>query len=277
VAVFLFRIEYNSGEIIPPERDSPNMSTLLSSTENGSVILTLNRPERANAFNFEMTQALQQALADAENDPQVGCVVITGAGKTFSAGQDLTEMKQGEEISYSEHLNKTYNPLILQIRNMGKPVIAAVNGACAGAAFGIALACDLRIARSTAYFVVGFSGIALAPDSGVSLFLSKAIGLARAQEYFYTNKPIPAQLAVDWGIVNRVGGFNYQRLVNQMAGELAQGPREAFALGKKAFNKAYCPNLEEVLTYEGILQEEASKAGEHRRRVNQFFERRKRS
>lgn len=253
------------------------MSTLLSSTENGSVILMLNRPERANAFNFEMTQALQQALADAENDPQVGCVVITGAGKTFSAGQDLTEMKQGGEISYSEHLNKTYNPLILQIRNMGKPVIAAVNGACAGAAFGIALACDLRIARSTAYFVVGFSGIALAPDSGVSLFLSKAIGLARAQEYFYTNKPIPAQLAVDWGIVNRVGGFNYQRLVNQMAGELAQGPREAFALGKKAFNKAYCPNLEEVLTYEGILQEEASKAGEHRRRVNQFFERRKRS
>lgn len=253
------------------------MSTLLSSTENGSVILTLNRPERANAFNFEMTQALQQALTAAENDPQVGCVVITGAGKTFSAGQDLTEMKQGEEISYNEHLNKTYNPLILQIRNMGKPVIAAINGACAGAAFGIALACDLRIARSTAYFVVGFSGIALAPDSGVSLFLSKAIGLARAQEYFYTNKPIPAQLAFDWGIVNRVGGFNYQRLVTRMAGELAQGPREAFALGKKAFNKAYYPNLAEVLTYEGILQEEASKAGEHRRRVNQFFERRKKS
>lgn len=253
------------------------MSTLLSSTQHGSVILTLNRPERANAFNFEMTQALQQALVDAENNPQVACVIITGSGKTFSAGQDLTEMKQGEEISYNEHLNKTYNPLILQIRNMGKPVIAAVNGACAGAAFGIALACDLRIAKSTSYFVVGFSGIALAPDSGVSLFLSTYIGLGRAQEYFYTNKPIPAQLAFEWGIVNRVGGFNYQRLVTQMAEELARGPREAFALGKKAFNKAYLPNLEEILMYEGILQEEASKVEEHRRRVNEFFSRRGKS
>ena len=247
------------------------MTTLLSKTQAGSVILTLNRPERANAFNFEMTQALQQALTEAEDDPQVSCVVITGAGNVFSAGQDLTEMKQGESISYREHLEKTYNPLILQIRNMGKPVIAAVNGACAGAAFGVALACDLRIAKTNAYFVVGFSGIALAPDSGVSLFLSKYIGLGRAQEYFYTNKPIPAQLAYEWGLVNRLGGFNYQRIVDQMVNELAKGPREAFALGKKAFNKAYLPNLAEALDYEGILQEEASRFGEHRKRVEAFF------
>lgn len=253
------------------------MTTLLSKTQAGAVILTLNRPDRANAFNFEMTRALQNALAEAENDPQVGCVVITGAGKVFSAGQDLTEMKQGENISYREHLDKTYNPLILQIRNMGKPVIAAVNGACAGAAFGIALACDLRIAKTTAYFVVGFSGIALAPDSGVSLFLSKYIGLGRAQEYFYTNKPIPAQLAYEWGMVNRLGGFNYQRVVDQMVSDLVNGPREAFALGKKAFNKAYFPHLAEVLDYEGILQEEASHFGEHRKRVEAFFSRRGRS
>ena len=253
------------------------MTTLLSKTQAGAVILTLNRPDRANAFNFEMTRALQNALAEAENDPQVGCVVLTGAGKVFSAGQDLTEMKQGENISYREHLDKTYNPLILQIRNMGKPVIAAVNGACAGAAFGIALACDLRIAKTNAYFVVGFSGIALAPDSGVSLFLSKYIGLGRAQEYFYTNKPIPAQLAYEWGMVNRLGGFNYQRVVDQMVSDLVKGPREAFALGKKAFNKAYFPHLAEVLDYEGILQEEASHFGEHRKRVEAFFSRRGRS
>lgn len=253
------------------------MTTLLTKTQADSVILTLNRPERANAFNFEMIQALQKALADAENDPQVTCVVITGAGKTFSAGQDLNEMKQGENISYREHLDKTYNPLILQIRSMGKPVIAAVNGACAGAAFGVALACDLRVAKTNAYFVVGFSGIALAPDSGVSLFLSKYIGLGRAQEYFYTNKPIPAQLAFEWGIVNRLGGFNYQRVVDQMVSDLAQGPREAFALGKKAFNKAYLPDLAEVLDYEGILQEEASRFEEHRSRVSKFFTRRKSS
>ena len=252
------------------------MTTLLSSLQAGSLTLSLNRPERANAFNFEMTQALQNALEDAEQNSQVRCVVITGSGKVFSAGQDISEMKQGGgEISYREHLNKTYNPLILQIREMGKPVIAAVNGACAGAAFGIALACDLRIAKTTSYFVVGFSGIALAPDSGISLFLPKLIGLARAQEYFYTNKPIPAQLAFDWGIVNRLGGFNYQSIVSQMAQELAQGPREAFAAGKKAFNKAILPNLAEALEYEGILQEQAGRSAEHREGVKAFFEKRR--
>lgn len=250
-------------------------NTLLSSLKSGVLTLSLNRPERANAFNFEMTQALQNALTDAEKDSQVRCVIITGNGKTFSAGQDITEMKQGGEISYADHLEKTYNPLILQIREMGKPVVAAVNGACAGAAFGIALACDLRIAHTGAYFVVGFSGIALAPDSGVSLLLPKLIGLGRAQEFFYTNKPLPAQLAFEWGIVNRLGGFNYQRVVDQMAGELAQGPREAFALGKKAFNDAILPNLADVLHGEGVLQDKAGKSSEHQQAVQAFFEKRK--
>ena len=251
-------------------------NTLLYTLKTGSLTLSLNRPERANAFNFEMTQALQDALSDAEKDSQVRCVVITGNGKVFSAGQDISEMKKGGgDISYAEHLEKTYNPLILQIRNMGKPVVAAVNGPCAGAAFGIALACDLRIAHTSSYFVVGFSGIALAPDSGVSLLLPKLIGLGRAQEFFYTNKPIPAQLAYQWGIVNRLGGFNYQRVVDQMVGELAQGPREAFALGKKAFNEAILPNLADVLRGEGILQEKAGKSAEHQTAVKAFFEKRK--
>ncbi|MEK6753620.1 MAG: enoyl-CoA hydratase-related protein [Chloroflexota bacterium] len=251
------------------------MTTLHTELKAGSVILTLNRPERANAFNIEMTNELQRALAAAENDPQVRCVVITGAGNVFSAGQDIGEMKKGGgEISYREHLDKTYNPLILQIRSMGKPVIAAVNGPCAGAAFGIALACDLRVAKSSAYFVVGFSGIALAPDSGISIFLPKYIGLGRAQEYFYSNKKIHAQLGYEWGMVNQVGGFNYQRMVMQIAGALAAGPREAFAAGKKAFNRAILPNLEEVLNYEGILQDEAGKSAEHREGVAAFFEKR---
>lgn len=251
------------------------MTTLHTELKAGSVILTLNRPERANAFNVEMTNELQRALINAENDSQVKCVVVTGAGNVFSAGQDIGEMKKGGgEISYREHLDKTYNPLILQIRSMGKPVIAAVNGPCAGAAFGIALACDMRIAKSSAYFVVGFSGIALAPDSGISLFLPKYIGLGRAQEYFYSNKKIPAQLGYEWGLVNQVGGFNYQRMVMQIAGNLATGPREAFAAGKKAFNKAILPNLEEVLEYEGILQDEAGRSAEHREGVAAFFEKR---
>ena len=251
------------------------MTTLLTSTQSGTAVLTLNRPERANSFTFEMVNELRNALADAEKNPQVRCVVITGGGKVFSAGQDITEMKRGTEISYREHLNKTYNPLILQIRNMGKPVVAAVNGPCAGAAFGVALACDLRIAKSNAYFVVGFSGIALAPDSGVSLLLPTYIGLGRAQEYFYSNKPITAHQAYEWGMVNQVGAFNFQALVKQIADELATGPREAFAAGKKAFNHAVLPNLEEALTYEGNLQEVAGKTAEHHEGVAAFLGKRK--
>lgn len=254
---------------------SPNSATLNTNLESAVLTLSFHRPERANAFNLEMTQALQNALLDAEKDSRVRCIVLTGTGKVFSAGQDITEMKQaGGEVSYREHLKKTYNPLILQIRTMGKPVIAAVNGPCAGAAFGIALACDLRIARTNAYFVVGFSGIALAPDSGVSLLLPKLIGMGRAQEYFYTNKRIPALLAQKWGLVNRVGGFNYQRMVRQLAEDLARGPREAFAAGKKAFNEAILPNLAEALSREGILQEDLGKSSSHQEAVRAFFEKR---
>jgi len=250
------------------------MNTLLTSTQAGSVILTLNRPERANSFNFEMIHELQSAFASAEKDPQVRCVVLTGAGEVFSAGQDISEMKQGDNISYREHLEQTYNPLILQIRRMGKPVVAAVNGPCAGAAFGISLACDLRIASSNAYFVVGFSGIALAPDSGVSYLLPIYIGLGRAQEYFYSNKPITAQQAMEWGMVNQVGESNFQTQVSQVAGSLASGPMGALAAGKQAFNHAILPNLEEVLTYESVLQDKAGKSAEHREGVAAFLEKR---
>jgi 2-(1,2-epoxy-1,2-dihydrophenyl)acetyl-CoA isomerase len=248
-----------------------DMTTLLTSTQAGFVILTLNRPERANSFNVEMVNELSSALADAEKNPQVRCVVLTGAGEVFSAGQDISEMKQGEAISYREHLEKTYNLLILQIRRMGKPVIAAVNGPCAGAALGVALACDLRIAKSSAYFVVGFGGIALAPDSGVSLLLPVYIGLGRAQEYFYSNKPITAQQAFQWGMVNQVGKADFQLLISQVAGSLALGPSGAFALGKKAFNRAILPHIEDTLNYEGILQQEAGKSAEHRESILAFL------
>ena len=250
------------------------MTTLLTSLQSGSVFLTLNRPERANSFNFEMVTELQRALADAEKNPQVRCIVLTGTGDVFSAGQDISEMKPGDKMSYREHLEKTYNALILQIRRMGKPVVAAVNGPCAGAAFGVALACDLRIASASAYFVVGFGGIALAPDSGVSLFLPIYIGLGRAQEYFYSNKPITAQQALEWGMVNQIGEPNFQTLVMQVAVRLATGPLEAFAAGKQAFNHAILSNLEEVLNYEAILQEEAGKSSEHREGVAAFLAKR---
>jgi 2-(1,2-epoxy-1,2-dihydrophenyl)acetyl-CoA isomerase len=251
------------------------MPVLLSKLQSGSLTLTLNRPERANSFNIELVDALQDALTDAAQDPQVRCIVITGTGNVFSAGQDISEMKQAGPISYRDHLDKTYNPLVLKIRQIGVPVIAAVNGPCAGAGLGIALACDLRIARSNAYFVVGFSGIGLAPDSGVSLLLPKHIGLGRAQSYFYTNKRISAHEALDWGMVNQVCRFGFETLTARVAASLAEGPAEAFALGKKVFNEAVLPNLKEVLDQEAILQEQAGKSSGHQEGVSAFFEKRK--
>lgn len=250
------------------------MPAILATPQSGFVTLTLNRPERANSFNFEMVKELRSALTEAEKDPQVRCVVLTGAGDIFSAGQDISEMKQGGVVSYREHLEETYNPLVLQIREMGKPVVAAVNGPCAGAAFGVALACDLRVAKSSAYFVVGFGGIALAPDSGVSLLLPVYIGLGRAQEYFYSNKPISAQQAMAWGLVNQVADADFDQMVAKVAGGLAAGPTGAFALGKKAFNRAVLSNLEDALKHEGMIQDEAGKSAEHREGVSAFLEKR---
>jgi 2-(1,2-epoxy-1,2-dihydrophenyl)acetyl-CoA isomerase len=160
---------------------------------------------------------------------------------------------------------------------MGKPVIAAVNCPCAGAALGIALACDLRIAHPRAYFVVGFSGIGLAPDSAVSLLLPISIGLGRAQQHFYFNKPIPAWRAYYWGMVNQIGWLNFDALVKRTAESLASGPGEAFALGKQTFNRAMLPNLEDVLNFEGVVQNKAGKTEEHQRMVKGFFERRKKN
>lgn len=156
-----------------------------TSLQEGVLVASLNRP-KANAFNFQMIAELQDTLRGAAKNPAVRVVLLTGAGGIFSAGQDVKEFGQAAEegeLSFRQHLQRTYNPLVLQIRRLEKPVLAALNGPAAGAALGIALACDLRIAADTARLVVGFLGIGLAPDSGVSLFLPALIGLGRAAEF----------------------------------------------------------------------------------------------
>jgi len=251
------------------------MSTLLSALQAGVLTLTLNRPERANAFNVEMIHELQNVFTQAEKDSQTRVIVLTGSGKAFSAGQDISEMKGGE-LSYREHLEKTYNPLIINIRRIEKPVIAAINGPCAGAALGVALACDLRLATDATKLVVGFSGIGLVPDSAVSLLLAALIGLGRAEEFYFSNAPISAQQALEWGLVNRIfptTSFLQETLSN--ATQLAAGPVGMFGLAKQAFNQAILPNLEEVLNTEADLQEIAGKRAEHKEGVAAFLEKRK--
>ena len=164
---------------------------------------SLNRP-KANAFNEELIDAAKQAFKQAKKDIAVRCVLLNANGKIFSAGQDVGDFKAGERVSFRQHLLRTYNPLIIQMRRLEKPIIAAINGAVAGAALGIVLACDLRIASEKARFIVGFGGIGLAPDSAVSLMLPTIIGLGRAAEAIYFNQPISAEQALDWGLVNRI-------------------------------------------------------------------------
>ncbi len=251
------------------------MSNLRSELRESILTLTIERPP-ANAFNLSLIRDLQKAFRQADHDSQVRVVVLTGAGSVFGAGQDIGEMKSGgAEISYRQHLLETYNPLVLHIRQVEKPVIAVVNGMCAGASLGVALACDLRLAADTARFVVGFNGIGLAPDSGVSLLLPVLIGLGRASEFTFSNQPISAQQALDWGMVNRVTPF--ERLAEETLGiatRLVAGPVGAFGLSKRLYNRAVLPHLAEVLDYEAHIQEVAGHGAEHREGVAAFLEKR---
>ena len=247
---------------------------VLINLQDGVLAITLNRP-KANAFNLEMIEALQAAFKQATRADGVRVVLLAGSGRAFSAGQDVKEFQQAGGISFREHLKRTYNPLILQIRRLEKPVLAAIHGPVAGAALGIALACDLRIAADTARFVVGFGGIGLAPDSAVSLLLPALIGLGRGMEHTFTNEPIPAEKAYAWGLVNRlVPAEALSEQAWEWAAALAQGPVHAMGLAKRAFNRAILPNLEAVLDYEAHIQEIAGQGAEHREGVAAFLEKR---
>lgn len=249
-------------------------SALERELRHGVLTLRLNRP-KANALNLELIALLRQAFSEAASDKLVRCVLLTGSGGVFSAGQDVNEIQAARGESIRGHMLQTYNPLILQIRQLEKPVLAAINGTVAGAALGMALACDLRLAADQAYFVVGFLGIGLVPDSAVSLFLPALIGLGRAVEYTFSNEPISAEQALAWGLVNRVvPAAQLDELAQAWAARLAQGPVGAYGLAKRAFNKAIYPHLEQVLDYEAHLQDIAGRTAEHQEGVVAFLEKR---
>lgn len=250
--------------------------TILTDLADGVMTLTLNRPEVLNAFDERMAEEVQDALKKAERDEAVRCLVLTGAGKGFCAGQDLSAMKsRSEEISFRAHLLKTYNPIVSRLRAIEKPVLAQMNGAAAGAGLGIALACDLRYAAEGAKFRVAFNAIGLAPDSGVSFSLPRLIGYARAYEVSITNQPITAEQALAWGMVNAI--FPADQLaaaVRDLAVRLAQGPTRAFGLTKRAMNKAFQLTIDEALDYEAHLQETAGRTADHKEGVAAFLEKR---
>lgn len=248
---------------------------IISEFDRGVLRITLDRP-KANAFNEEMVIALQTVMKRAGRDDEIRAILLTGSGTVFSAGQDVKDFQAAAgEISFRRHLQRTYNPLVVQIRQIEKPVLAAINGPVAGAALGLVLACDLRIAADTARFVVGFLGIGLAPDSAVSLFLPALIGLGRAAQLAFSNEALDAQTAYEWGLVNQVvpSGELPERAF-EWALRLAQGPVRAMGLAKRDFNRAILPNLEQVLDYEAYNQDIAGRGAEHKEGVSAFLEKR---
>lgn len=240
----------------------------------GVLTITLDHP-KVNAFTMDMIASTQALFKDAENNDEIRCVLITGRGKYFSTGHDLNEVYQAKGESFRGHLVRTFNPLILQIRNLQKPVIAGINGAVAGASLGIALACDLRIASEEALFTVGFLGVGLTLDSGVSLFLPKLIGLGRATEFALTNAPVTAQQALEWGLVNRLAPAKILiDRAHEWAKELSRGPSSAIGYTKRLYNKAVIPNLAQVLDYEAHYQDIAGSGVESSEGLQAFLEKR---
>jgi 2-(1,2-epoxy-1,2-dihydrophenyl)acetyl-CoA isomerase len=251
-------------------------TTILVDTQDFITTITLNRPEVLNAFNDRMAEELLAALKQAERDSATRCLVLTGAGRGFCAGQDLEVLRaRPEGVSFREHLLRTFNPIVMRLRTIEKPVIAQINGAAAGAGFGLALACDVRYMAEGAKFRFAFSGIGLAPDSGTSFFLPRLIGYARAFELAATNMPVAARAALELGLVESV--FPDQDLaaeVRAIAAKLAQGPTKAIGLLKRAMNKAFELSLVEALDYEAHLQEIAGQTADHREGVAAFLEKR---
>jgi 2-(1,2-epoxy-1,2-dihydrophenyl)acetyl-CoA isomerase len=249
------------------------VSEVLTSRQGGVLTITLNRPEVYNAFNFALHAALQDALQEAA-DPDVRAVVVTGAGKGFCAGQDIREF-QALSDSIRDALERTYHPNIRAIRALEKPVLAAVNGAAAGAGLSLACACDVRIASDAATFVPGFVGIGLVPDSGGSWFVHRLLGFARAFEWMTTNRRLSAGEALNWGLVSEVvPAADFPDRVVEVAAQWAALPTRAVGLTKRLFEHAYDAGLEAQLALEAELQQAATGTADFREGVAAFLEKR---
>jgi len=255
---------------------------LLVDKDNGIAAITLNRPDKLNAFNDELSFALQDALKDCEKDNAVKVIIITGAGRGFCSGQDLQVRLESRgtdgsdpKTSLGDSLKRRYNPIILKIRTMEKPIIASVNGVAAGAGASLAFACDFRIVSNNASFVQSFSKVGLVPDSGSTFLLPRLIGFTKAFELMLMAEKLSAQEALNLGLVNLVaeaGKLTEQTM--DWAKKLAAGPTLAFALTKRAVNKAIFPDLEELLDYEANLQEIAGRSEDFSEGVKAFIEKR---
>lgn len=243
--------------------------------QDGVATITLNRPSTLNAFTDRMIAEATDAFRQCGRDHAVRCVVLTGAGRGFSSGQDLGDIRGRADFSIGDHLRQGYHRLIRQMVALDKPIVAAVNGIAAGAGFGVALAADIRLASDKAAFMLAFSRVGLIPDSGVNWFLPRLIGYGRAYELALTAERISAERALALGLVNRVvPGEQLPEVAAAFAGQLARGPALAYGLTKRAMLKSQGQSLDEALEYEAQLQELAGRSDDSREGIQAFLEKR---
>ncbi|MFY7668669.1 MAG: enoyl-CoA hydratase-related protein [Crocinitomicaceae bacterium] len=248
---------------------------ILRNIENGVCTLTLNRPAVFNSFNQTMAFQLQEALDACAIDETIRVVVIKGEGKAFCAGQDLAEATDPEGPELKSIVRDHYNPIILKIRELEKPVIAAVNGVAAGAGANIALACDIAIAKKSASFIQAFSKIGLIPDSGGTFFLPRLIGMQKALALMMTGDKVTAEEAEKLNMIYKVVEDEvFEEEITKFATNLATMPTRGLGLTKKAVNLGLFNSLEDQLDVEERLQTEAGETDDFAEGVNAFLQKR---
>jgi 2-(1,2-epoxy-1,2-dihydrophenyl)acetyl-CoA isomerase len=248
-------------------------------THDGIGLIQFNRPEKLNAIGALTRKQLGEAIKEAERDDAVRVVVLTGSGRAFCSGADVTEMVAGAGMRTPEDvgnvLRTEYMPMLSRLRTMPKPVIAAMNGPAIGIGASFALACDIRIATPEAYLLEAFVNIGLAPDGGVSWLLPRLAGTGVAYEMFFTGKPLPAADAHRLGVINRlVPADRLEEEVRDLANQLAAQPRQALAGAKRAVNHALTSTYEDAMEYESYLQEAQAGSEEFAEGVQKFLARR---
>lgn len=243
------------------------------------TILTLDRPAALNAFDEALTAALASALAAVARDDAVRCLVLTGAGRAFSAGQDLRDraaaLAAGAELRLGDELRRRYHPIIRAIRDLHVPVVAAVNGVAAGAGLGLALACDVRVAAASATFRAAWAKVGLVPDAASAYFLPRLVGWGRAVDMIFGGEPVESVEALRSGLATRVWPDDeFAARWRAYAGELAAGATAAFALTKAGLNASWEQPLDAFLETEAALQDHAGRTADYAEGVRAFLEKR---
>ena len=252
-----------------------NSTSILYTQEGGIATITLNRPSVFNSFNQEMIKSLQHHLDVAAQDVSVRAVVLTGTGKAFCAGQDLGEVLEEKEIDFNKIVQENYNPLVLKIRNMDKPVVAAVNGVAAGAGANLALACDIVVAKESTNFIQAFSKIGLIPDCGATYFLPRLIGLQKATALMMLADKVSAAQAKEIGMIYEFFADDiFDTEVAKIADKLANLPTKGLAYTKKLLNQTFNNSIEEQLIQEGLFQAKSGNTSDYQEGVDAFIEKR---